>query len=135
MSDQPVLLKIDGPVARIVFNRPKVLNALNAALGQTGLQFSNPSGNTLQVAASSASGIAVNSASTTITTTWSSRGSPRSFASPASAARELGRTVARLARVVNAAGSMGGIRPSLSQLDGREPSNPRLLPPHHRMHE
>ena len=29
MSDQPVLLKVDGPIARIVFNRPKVLNALS----------------------------------------------------------------------------------------------------------
>jgi 2-(1,2-epoxy-1,2-dihydrophenyl)acetyl-CoA isomerase len=29
VSDQPVLLKVDGPVARIVFNRPKVLNALS----------------------------------------------------------------------------------------------------------
>ena len=31
MSDQPVLLKVDGPIARIVFNRPKVLNALSVA--------------------------------------------------------------------------------------------------------
>lgn len=29
MSDQPVLLKTDGPIARIAFNRPKVLNALS----------------------------------------------------------------------------------------------------------
>nr|WP_029659623.1 MULTISPECIES: enoyl-CoA hydratase-related protein [unclassified Afipia] len=29
VSDQPVLLKVDGPIARIVFNRPKVLNALS----------------------------------------------------------------------------------------------------------
>lgn len=29
--NDPVLLKIDGPVARIVFNRPKVLNALDVA--------------------------------------------------------------------------------------------------------
>lgn len=31
VSDQPVLLKVDGPIARIVFNRPKVLNALSVA--------------------------------------------------------------------------------------------------------
>jgi len=31
MSDQPVLLQVDGPIARIVFNRPKVLNALSVA--------------------------------------------------------------------------------------------------------
>lgn len=29
VSDQPLLLKTDGPIARIVFNRPKVLNALS----------------------------------------------------------------------------------------------------------
>lgn len=33
-SETPVLLKIDGPVARIVFNRPKVLNALNVAAAE-----------------------------------------------------------------------------------------------------
>lgn len=33
-SDQPVLLKIDGPIARIVFNRPKVLNALSVAAAE-----------------------------------------------------------------------------------------------------
>ncbi len=30
-ADKPVLLRNDGPIARIVFNRPKVLNALNVA--------------------------------------------------------------------------------------------------------
>ena len=34
MSDQPVLLKVDGPIARIVFNRPKVLNALSVAAAE-----------------------------------------------------------------------------------------------------
>lgn len=32
--DSPVLLKTDGPIARIVFNRPKVLNALDVAAAQ-----------------------------------------------------------------------------------------------------
>ena len=34
VSDQPVLLKVDGPIARIVFNRPKVLNALSVAAAE-----------------------------------------------------------------------------------------------------
>lgn len=34
MSDQPVLLNVDGPIARIVFNRPKVLNALSVAAAE-----------------------------------------------------------------------------------------------------
>ncbi len=35
MSDeQPVLLKVDGPIAQIVFNRPKVLNALSVAAAE-----------------------------------------------------------------------------------------------------
>lgn len=33
-DEQPVLLKVDGPIARIVFNRPKVLNALNVAAAE-----------------------------------------------------------------------------------------------------
>lgn len=33
-DDQPVLLKVDGPIARIVFNRPKVLNALSVAAAE-----------------------------------------------------------------------------------------------------
>lgn len=32
--DDPVLLKVDGPIARIVFNRPKVLNALSVAAAE-----------------------------------------------------------------------------------------------------
>lgn len=32
--DYPVLLKVDGPIARIVFNRPKVLNALSVAAAE-----------------------------------------------------------------------------------------------------
>jgi 2-(1,2-epoxy-1,2-dihydrophenyl)acetyl-CoA isomerase len=34
VSDQPVHLNVDGPIARIVFNRPKVLNALNVAAAE-----------------------------------------------------------------------------------------------------
>ncbi|MBB5050508.1 2-(1,2-epoxy-1,2-dihydrophenyl)acetyl-CoA isomerase [Afipia massiliensis] len=33
-DEQPVLLKVDGPITRIVFNRPKVLNALNVAAAE-----------------------------------------------------------------------------------------------------
>ena len=37
-DDQPVLLKVDGPIARIVFNRPKVLNALSVAAAEAFLR-------------------------------------------------------------------------------------------------
>jgi 2-(1,2-epoxy-1,2-dihydrophenyl)acetyl-CoA isomerase len=33
-ADDPVILKNDGPIARIVFNRPKVLNALSIAAAE-----------------------------------------------------------------------------------------------------
>lgn len=33
-DEQPVLLKVDGPITRIVFNRPKVLNALSVAAAE-----------------------------------------------------------------------------------------------------
>lgn len=33
-ADNPVLLKTDGPIARIVFNRPKVLNALSVSAAE-----------------------------------------------------------------------------------------------------
>ena len=48
---------------------------MNAALGQTHLQFSNPSGNTLQVVTSSADNVTINSASTTTTVTSLTSGS------------------------------------------------------------
>jgi flagellar hook-associated protein 1 len=52
-----------------------VASQLNTALGQAGLQFSNPSGNTLQVVTSSASDVTINSASTTTTVTSLTSGS------------------------------------------------------------
>jgi flagellar hook-associated protein 1 FlgK len=52
-----------------------VASQLNTALGQAGLSFSNPSGNTLQVVTSSASDVTINSASTTTTATSLTSGS------------------------------------------------------------
>jgi flagellar hook-associated protein 1 len=52
-----------------------VASQLNTALGQAGLSFSNPSGNTLQVVTSSASDVTINSASTTTTVTSLTSGS------------------------------------------------------------
>src|SRR3984885_2055568 len=52
-----------------------VASQLTTALGQAGLQFSNPSGNTLQVVTSSASHVTINSASTTTTVTSLTSGS------------------------------------------------------------
>ena len=52
-----------------------VASQLNAALGQTHLQFSNPSGNTLQVVTNSADNVTINSASTTTTVTSLTSGS------------------------------------------------------------
>ena len=52
-----------------------VASQLNTALGQAGLSFSNPSGNTLQVVTSSASHVTINSASTTTTVTSLTSGS------------------------------------------------------------
>ena len=52
-----------------------VASQLTTALGQAGLTFSNPSGNTLQVVTSSASNVTINSASTTTTVTSLTSGS------------------------------------------------------------
>ena len=52
-----------------------VASQLNAALGQAHLQFSNPSGNTLQVVTSSGDNVTINSASTTTTVTSLTSGS------------------------------------------------------------
>jgi flagellar hook-associated protein 1 FlgK len=52
-----------------------VASQLSTALGQAGLSFTNPSGNTLQVVTSSASGVTINSASTTTTVTSLTSGS------------------------------------------------------------
>ena len=52
-----------------------VASQLSTALGQAGLSFTNPSGNTLQVVTSSASHVTINSASTTTTVTSLTSGS------------------------------------------------------------
>jgi len=52
-----------------------VASQLNAALGQTHLQFSNPSGNTLQVVTNSGDNVTINSASTATTVTSLTSGS------------------------------------------------------------
>ena len=54
-----------------------VVSQLNAALGQTHLQFSNPSGKTLQVVTNAADNVTIKSASTTTTTTSLTSGSPQ----------------------------------------------------------
>jgi flagellar hook-associated protein 1 len=53
-----------------------IVSQLNAALGGANLQFSNPSGSTLQVLNGTATGSAVSSASATITTSSLTSGSP-----------------------------------------------------------
>jgi flagellar hook-associated protein 1 len=68
-SPQVIGVNISGGISSIV-------SQLNAALGSAHLQFSNPSGNTLQVVASSADNVTVNSASTTTTATALADGSP-----------------------------------------------------------
>jgi flagellar hook-associated protein 1 len=54
-----------------------VVSQLNAALGSKDLQFSNPSGNTLQVTNGFTSGATVNAASTTTTTSSLTSGNPQ----------------------------------------------------------
>jgi flagellar hook-associated protein 1 FlgK len=54
-----------------------VVSQLNAALGGSGVQFSNPSGSTLQVLNNGAAANTVNSASVTTTTTSLTSGSPQ----------------------------------------------------------
>jgi flagellar hook-associated protein 1 FlgK len=85
--DDPSALPLPSPpgvspqVIGVNFSPPggiaSAVSQLNAALGQTHLQFSNPSGNTLQVVANSADNVTVNSASTTTTTTSLTSGSPQ----------------------------------------------------------
>jgi flagellar hook-associated protein 1 len=74
VSPQVIGVDISGGINSIV-------SQLNAALGQTHLQFSNssgnPSGNVLQVAANPADNVTVNSASTTTTTTSLTSGNPQ----------------------------------------------------------
>ena len=85
--DDPRALPLPSPpgvspqVIGVNFSPPggiaSAVSQLNAALGQTHLQFSNPSGNTLQVVANPADNVTVNSASTTTTTTSLTSGSPQ----------------------------------------------------------
>lgn len=69
-SPQVIGVNISGSVA-------SVASQLNAALGASHLQFSNPSGNTLQVVANSADNVTVDSASTTTTVTSPTSGNPQ----------------------------------------------------------
>ena len=87
------IVRVDDPTALPLANPPganpqviginfsggmsSVVSQLNAALGRTDLQFSNPSGNDLQVVANSADNVTVNSASVTTTATSLTGGSPQ----------------------------------------------------------
>ena len=83
MQQQVQIVRVDDPSALPLPSQPganpqvigvnfsggisSVVSQLNAALGQTHLQFANPSGNTLQVVTNSADNVTMNSASTTTT--------------------------------------------------------------------
>ena len=69
-SPQVIGINFSGGVA-------SVASQLNAALGQTHLVFSNPSGNSLQVVANSADNVTVNAASVTATMTSLTSGNPQ----------------------------------------------------------
>jgi len=84
-QQQVQIVRVDDPTALPLKNAPgaspqvigvnftggmsSVVSQLSAALGGTHLQFSNPSGNTLQVVANSGDNVTINSASTTTTVT------------------------------------------------------------------
>jgi flagellar hook-associated protein 1 FlgK len=92
-KQQVQIVRVDDPSALPLKNAPgaspqviginfsgglaSVASQLNAALGGTHLQFSNPSGNTLQVVANSGDNVTINSASTTTTATSLTSGSPQ----------------------------------------------------------
>ncbi|HET7888387.1 MAG TPA: flagellar hook-associated protein FlgK [Bradyrhizobium sp.] len=92
-QQQVKIVRVDDPSALPLKNAPgaspqvigvnftggitSVVSQLNAALGQTHLQFANPSGNTLQIAANPADNVTVNSASTTTTVTSLVSGNPQ----------------------------------------------------------
>jgi flagellar hook-associated protein 1 FlgK len=69
-SPQVIGVNFSGGIASVV-------SQLTTALGQSHLQFSNPSGNTLQVVTNSADDVTINSASTTTTATSLTSGSPQ----------------------------------------------------------
>jgi flagellar hook-associated protein 1 FlgK len=91
-QQQVQIVRVDDPTALPLPSQPgaspqvigvnftggisSVVSQLNAALGTNNLQFSNPSGNTLQVLNTTA-GTTVNAASTTTTTTSLTSGSPQ----------------------------------------------------------
>ncbi len=90
-QQQVQIVRVDDPKALPLQNAPgaspqvigidfsagaaSVASQLNTALGSSGLTFSNPSGNTLQVVNSLGSGLTINSASTTTTATSLTSGS------------------------------------------------------------
>ena len=94
-QQQVRIVRVDDPKALPLPNQPgaspqviginfsppggitSAVSQLNAALGQTHLQFSNPSGNTLQVVTNPADNVIVNSASTTTTVTSLTSGNPQ----------------------------------------------------------
>ena len=93
VQQQVQVVRVDDPSALPLPNQPgvspqvigvnfsggmsSVVSQLSAALGPNHLQFSNPSGNTLQVVANSADNVTVNSASVTATMTSLTSGSPQ----------------------------------------------------------
>ena len=91
-QQQVKIVRVDDPTALPLANtgtNPQVIGInftggtasvvaqLNAALGPSGLQFSNPSGSTLQVLNTSFAAVSVNAASTTTTASSLANGSPQ----------------------------------------------------------
>jgi flagellar hook-associated protein 1 len=93
VQQQVQVVRVDDPTALPLPNQPgvspkvigvnfsggmsSVVSQLNAALGSTHLQFSNPSGNTLNVVANPADNVTVNAASATTTMTSLTSGNPQ----------------------------------------------------------
>jgi flagellar hook-associated protein 1 len=93
VQQQVKVVRVDDPTALPLPNQPgaspqvigvnfsggmsSVVSQLNTALGSTHLQFSNPSGNTLNVVANSADNVTVNAASVTTTMTSLTSGNPQ----------------------------------------------------------
>ncbi len=69
-NDKVIGVNFQGGMASIV-------SQLTAAIGNTNLQFSNPSGSTLQVLDNGAGAVSVNSASTTVTASALANGNPQ----------------------------------------------------------
>jgi flagellar hook-associated protein 1 FlgK len=93
VQQQVKVVRVDDPTALPLPNQPgaspqvigvnfsggmsSVVSQLNTALGSTHLQFSNPSGSTLNVVANSADNVTVNAASVTTTMTSLTSGNPQ----------------------------------------------------------